>query len=300
MKSVTPGSAFVIGCFGLMLACGSSGANDEKAAMDAVRNSKRGGFLQDITLTKSGDGSWKIEGKLKSNNAVVCTGTVKKSEKPDQPWPVDITCPRAEKADPTNGAFAKCESGDADACSELFKLGKTHDETRDDFETALSYFELACSKQHDDACAMACVYHHGEREAVGIAKNLKKAIAPCNHACDANADGGCTTLSLILEKEGKTEEALAVAKKACDEARDGQSCMRAGMITRISSPTRAADPDLALEYHRKGCGHNWSAACMAWGDALRKRGKKGDAKDATRAYSKGCNLGDKQACSMAN
>ena len=276
------------------------GSDDQKVAMKAVKADKRGGLLQDVELTQAKDGVWDIKGTLK--NGAACTGKVEKPQNSNDKWPVEITCAKQkkQKKDPTEGAFANCEGGDNAACEKIYELGKTNDDERDDFEAALTYFELACSKQIDEACGMACIYHHGERKGVGIAQDLKKATEYCKLACDANVDGGCTTLSVILEKEGKTEEALAVAKKACDEARDGEACMRAGMIVRISSPERAADPDLAITYHRRGCGHGWPDACVSWGDALKKRGNKGDAKEASRAYDRGCQLGDKEACTSAN
>jgi len=276
------------------------GTDDQKVAMKAVKADKLGGRLQDVALSQAKEGVWDIKGKNKAG--AECTGTVEKPKNANDPWPVTVKCPKSKKKkeDPTGGAFAGCEAGDNAACEKLHELGMTNDKERDDFEAALTYFELACSKQIDDACGMACVYHHGERKGVGIAQDLTKAVDYCKQACDANVDGGCTTLSVILEKEGKTEEALKVAKKACEEARDGEACMRAGMIVRISSPERAANPDLAIEFHRKGCSHSWPDACVAWGDALKKRGNKGDDREASRAYDRGCQLGDKEACTSAN
>ncbi len=291
---------YIVLVTGLLFMTQGCGSDDQKVAMKAVKADKLGGVLEDIELSQAKDGVWDLKGKLK--NGAACTGTVEKPTNANDKWPVKITClkKKKKKADPTEGALASCEGGDNAACEKIFELGKSNDTERVEFAESLNYFELACNKQIDEACGMACIYHHGERQAFDIKKDLKKATQFCKQACDANIDGGCTTLSVILEKEGKTEEALTVAKKACEEARDGEACMRAGMIVRISSPERAADPDLAIEFHRKGCGYNWPAACVAQGDALKKRGNKGDAKDAVRAYSRGCEQGDKEACKSAN
>ena len=291
---------YVVLVTGFLFMFQGCGTDDQKVAMKAVKADKMGGALEGVELTQAKDGVWDIKGKLK--NGAECTGKVEKPSNANDKWPVTITCPKKKKKkqDPTGGAFASCEGGDNAACEKIYELGKTNDKDRDDFEAALTYFELACNQQVDDACGMACIYHHGERQAFDIKKDLKKATTFCKQACDANIDGGCTTLSIILEKEGKTEEALTVAKKACEEAQDGEACMRTGMIVRISSPERAADPDLAIDFHRKGCGYSWPAACVAQGDALKKRGNKGDSKDAARAYGRGCDLGDKDACKLAN
>ena len=293
---------YVVLAFALFLLLPGCGSDEKKLALDAVKADKLGKRLQEVELTESKKGVWDIKGTTKSG--VECTGTVEKPSNAGDAWPVSLQCKKKKTdkrtEDPSKGLFAKCEGGDDTACKSLYELGKERDDERE-YETALKYFELACGKQIDEACSMACKYHFGERMQAGdIKKNYEKAQESCQKACDANLDQGCTTLSIVLQHEGKTEEALKKLIKACEDASNGEACMGAGMIVRISSPERAADPDRAIQYHRKGCGHRWPDACLAWGHALKKRGKKGDDKDAMRAFNKGCVLGNKEACSIAN
>jgi hypothetical protein len=277
--------------------------DDSGKALKAVKADKLGGKLQEHKLTKveGKDGAWTFTGKL--DNGAECKGTVSKPTDANAKWPVTVECPKVKKkvVDPTDGAFAACTGGDNASCEKIFELGKANDDDKGDFEDSLRYFELACSKDIDTACGMACVYFRGERAGVGIKEDTDKAIATCTKACDANVEGACTLLGRTLQDKKKDKAgALKVFEKACDSQKDGDACHRYGQIIRYATATRAADPVSAMDYYDRGCRHGWSGACKFLGDDLKARAGKGDKNRAQRAYSRACELGDKDACSLTD
>ena len=280
-----------------LVACG----DDSGRVLQILRVDPSTSKLKEFQLkpVEGKDGRWTFTAKRKDGKE--CTGSVKRPEEtgPNAKYDVKVNCPVVNKktVDPAKEKLRACRAADKAACQALHAIALQYD-TREhenwNYEDASSFFDAACAQDVAESCRMACLYHRGERPPVK--SDNVKATKACAKGCEANIAESCTNLGRTYERLGDKASALKVFDKACKELSDGDACLRYGQIVRISTASRAADPEKALEYYVLGCKRSDATSCKFLGDELKKSKKRSDKKRALRSYRQGCELGNEESC----
>ena len=193
---------------------------------------------------------------------------------------------------------AQCSNHDAQSCS---YLGSAYETGRGgaikDVARASALFNEACDGAYGNGCArLGFQYEQGR----ALAKDQDRAVALYTRACDLGDGYGCTMLGVDLEHgTGVAKDAARAAtfyQKACDSSYS-LGCSNLGYLYEIGSGV-TTDGARAASLYNQGCVAGDGHGCANYGTMY----ENGTfvAKDVDRAgtlYKRACDVGNMAGCS---
>ena len=230
-----------------------------------------------------------------------------------------------------------CDSGYAKACSRLGAI-LLKSSRKEETLRGVELIKKSCNFGEIYGCvSLAELYIKGfSQNGATIEKDQAKAKLIFTDACSQKVEVGCFQLAKIYDDEGREQEALKAYEKAC-EYLHGDSCGILGARHfagkgveqsaqnavpffekacaqghKISCIQMAdfyfkgeegieRDSTLALERYKQACGLNSSRSCLLAGKIIQEEAtdKKEGFRESVSFFEKGCELGNREACSEA-
>ena len=198
------------------------------------------------------------------------------------------------------GGKTPCERGDADDC---LTRGYAHEHgeggVEKDVAKALALYNKACDAGSGEGCNNAAYIH---RRGLGVSKSYEKAVPLYAKACELNSGSGCNNLGHMY-KHGKgvakdLARAVAIRRKSCD-LNSASGCHNLANMVRDGVGV-AQDRAEALRLYLKSCEKGSGSGCMRAGKMLWDgEGVKTDRRSAAALYLQGCEAGKGRSCRYA-
>lgn len=205
-------------------------------------------------------------GLQKSSNALLLCGLLAAGcggTKGEGTTPATSVFPPVSECEGLVACTAECDGGNLSACVHLGGIHERGVETPADDARALALYTRACDGKEPLGCErLASVYEVGvlvPRDDAKAARFLEQARELFRARCDRRHGASCSSLGLLLERDRKDAEALALHEKACALG-DADGCSMAAMLV---DDGRGAKVDFqrAFDLYVKACDLGDSYAC---------------------------------------
>jgi uncharacterized protein len=185
----------------------------------------------------------------------------------------------------------QCDADEGWSCSRLGSAVMAQDAAK-----AATLYKKSCALGHPGGCSnLGLLLSKG----TGVTKDDAEAAKMFAKACEGGDAVGCFNLGAFHFEGrgvGKDEKrAVALFKQSCDGG-NAAGCINLGAAYDDGTGGVAKDPARALTLFKRACEGDRAEGCTNVGVVLSARNSGDDAKNAVKAYARGCDLGSAKSC----